>query len=133
MTTPLARPAPREAETELLVLQKWESFTGWFLDHTGKWPKSVRFTLTQRLQNHSLDVTEKLVIARYDRGARARELREVNLVLERMRHLCRLARDVRAMPRKGFESAMRRIDEAGRMLHGWRKEHQRRAGSGSGT
>jgi hypothetical protein len=54
-----------------LVLAKWEEFTGWLLDHCAKWPKSARFTLTQRIENHALDVTEQLVLARYEPGARA--------------------------------------------------------------
>ena len=40
----------RQAGPELLVLAKWEEYTGWFFDHTAKWPKSARFALTQRLQ-----------------------------------------------------------------------------------
>jgi len=49
VTLPLDRPPAAEAGPELLVLQKWEIFVGWFLHHTGKWPKAARFTLTQRL------------------------------------------------------------------------------------
>jgi hypothetical protein len=58
------RPPAREAGPELLVLQRWEEFTGWLLAHTARWPKSARFTLCQRVQNHALDVTELLVVAR---------------------------------------------------------------------
>jgi hypothetical protein len=38
-----------------------------------------------------------------------------------MRHLFRLARGAEVMPAAGFESAMRGVDETGRMLGGWRK------------
>lgn len=116
---PERRP-PRKAPENLLLLEKWEEFTGWLLDHTAKWPKSCRFTLTQRLENHALDVTELLVEARYDREARRSNLVAANLRLERMRHLLRLAQRARIEGRRGFETAMRGIDEAGRMLHGWR-------------
>lgn len=74
MTLPLDHPPAAEAGPELLVLQKWEAFTGWLLNHTGKWPKAARFTLTQRLENHALDVTEMLVEARYERRLRVRLL-----------------------------------------------------------
>ena len=120
MSTPLDRPPPAAAGPELLVLQKWEAFTGWFLNHTARWPKAARFTLTQRLENHALDVTEMLVQARYEPRLRARLLHEANLRLERMRFLCRIALDGRVETAKGFESALRQIDEVGRMLHGWR-------------
>ena len=120
MTIPLDRPKAAEAGPELLVLQKWEAFTAWLLNHTARWPKAARFTLTQRLENHALDVTELLVEARYEPRLRKRLLLDVNLRLERMRFLCRIARDARIENKKGFESTMRHIDEVGRMVHGWR-------------
>lgn len=120
MTTPLDRPPAAKAGPDLLVLQKWEAFASCFLNHTGRWPKAARFTLTQRLENHVLDVTELLVQARYDPSLRRRLLYDVNLRLERMRFLHRIARDARVENKKGFESTMRQIDEVGRMVHGWR-------------
>jgi hypothetical protein len=120
VTIPLDRPPAAEAGPELLVLQKWEAFAAWFLNHTARWPKAARFTLTQRLENHALDVTELLVAARYDPRRRKPLLHDVNLRLERMRFLCRIARDARIENKKGFESTMRQIDEVGRMVHGWR-------------
>jgi hypothetical protein len=107
---------PREAGAELLVLSKWEEFTGWFLMHTQHWPRSARFTLTQRLQNHALDITELLVVARYEPARRRRNLQHINLLLERMRHLLRLAREAQLASVRGHESALRGIDETGRMI-----------------
>lgn len=48
-------------------------------------------------------------------------LDEVNLRLERMRHLLRLARASQVCPAPSFEGAMRALEEIGRMLHGWRQ------------
>ncbi len=121
------RPPARKAGPELLVLARWEEFTEWLLEHTGRWPKVLRFTLTQRIESHALDVVEKLVVARYDRVARKKLLAEVNLTLERVRHLLRLARARNAMPAASFESAARSIDEVGRMLYGWRSAVEGRA------
>lgn len=121
MSGPLChRPPAREAGPELLVLARWEELTGWLLQHTGRWPKSARFTLSSRVQNHALDVAELLVIARYDPPERGRALSAANLLLERMRLLFRLARAANVMSASGFESAARGIDEVGRMIHGWR-------------
>ena len=115
----------KEAGPELLVLAKWEDFLGWLLPHTGRWPKVHRFTLCRRVQEHGLDIAELLVQARYDRGLRPEALAEVNRRLERMRLLCRLARAIGVMPKRGFETAMRGIDETGRMVHGWRQAGER--------
>jgi hypothetical protein len=120
LTLPAGR-GPRLAGAELLVLAKWEELTAWLLHHTAKWPKARRFTLTQRVENHALDIIEALVTARYDRRARAGVLRDVNLRLERLRFLLRIARAENVAAERTFESTMRRIDEVGRMLHGWRK------------
>jgi len=105
----------------LLVLGRWEEFTGWLLQHTGRWPRSVRFTLCRRVQEHALEVAELLVVARYDPRRRRDLLRRTNLILERMRLLLRLARGMGVGSGKGFESAMRGLDEAGRMVYGWRR------------
>ncbi len=121
MTIPSTRPPARHAGPDLLVLAKFEEFTGWLLDRTAKWPKSARFTITQRIENHALDIVEELVSARYSREGRKARLDAVNLRLERVRHLLRLAKEAKACPFNVFESAMRSIDEAGRMIHGWRE------------
>jgi hypothetical protein len=120
MSTPVDRPAAEPAPAELLVLQKWEEFTGWLLTHTGKWPKHTRFSLVSRLDGHALDVLEMLVAARYEPQLRRSLLRQANVLLERMRFLCRIASSRGVMPLSGFETAMRGLDECGRMLHGWR-------------
>jgi hypothetical protein len=110
-----------EASPDLLVLRRWEEHTTWILEATNRWPKSMRFTLTQRIQQHALDVIEMLVQARYEPLLRQDLLHETNLRLERMRHIFRCARDLEVCPAKGFERAMMGIDEVGRMVHGWRK------------
>jgi predicted kinase len=120
VTAPTSRPAARQAGPDLLVLARFEEFTGWLLDRTAKWPKSARFTLTQRIENHALDVVEGLVVARYRPQGRRAVLDAVNLRLERMRHLFRLAKGAGTCPFTVFEASMMAIDEAGRMIHGWR-------------
>jgi hypothetical protein len=123
MTTPThARPGPREAGPELQVLAHWEAFVPWLLDHCARWPRSARFSLTQRVENHALDVLELLIVARYQPRQRAGSLREANLTLERMRFLCRVARARKLMSSRAFEKAMADVDEAGRMMHGWRQQ-----------
>lgn len=114
------RPPAREAGAELLLLQKWEDTAGWLIEHTAKWPKSARFSLVQKVDNHALDILEMLVVARYEPRSRRRILRDINLRLERLRFLLRIARSRGVMPAAGFETAMRGVDELGRMLYGWR-------------
>ncbi len=58
--------------------------------------------------------------ARYQTAGRLARLDHVNLLLERLRHLFRLARAAEACTRAHHEGAVRRLDEIGRTLHGWR-------------
>jgi hypothetical protein len=120
MSTPASHPPARKAGPELNCLARWEETAAWLLEHTAKWPKSSRFGMVRKVDDHALDVLELLVVARYEPGQRFQVLREVNLRLERLRFLLRVARSNKVMPARGFETAMRGIDELGRMVHGWR-------------
>ncbi|MCH9687659.1 MAG: four helix bundle protein [Deltaproteobacteria bacterium] len=128
MTATDARPRPRDADSTLLVLAHWEAFVPWLLDHCARWPKAARFSLSLRLENHALDLLELLIVARYQPRQRAGSLRQANLVLERMRFLCRVGRARTFMSARAFTKAMHEIDEAGRMIYGWRR-HLRTSGS----
>lgn len=121
MTMPASRPRAKQASAELRVLAHWETFVPWLLDHCARWPRAARFSLTQRLENRTLDVFELLVVARYQPQERARSLHQANLLLEQMRFLCRIAQARKFMSNRAFDKATRDIDEAGRMIYGWRQ------------
>lgn len=100
------------------VLVAGEELLGWLLDHTARFPRDVRFTLSQRIDNLALDVYERLVEARYARE-RGAILRRVNLDLEKLRLLLRLATDRKHLPVRSLEHAATRLDHVGRMVGGW--------------
>jgi len=100
-----------------------ERFLPWLLDHTQRFPKRLRFTLTQRIDNLALDVHERLIEARYTRE-RLALLERLNLDLERLRLLLRLARDRQVLSQQAFGFAIEQIDSAGRMLGGWRRQQR---------
>jgi|694.fasta_scaffold138519_2 hypothetical protein len=130
---PGTRTPAREAGAELLCLQAWEQHAGWIVEHTAKWPKSARFSLVQKVDNHALAVLELLVVARYEPKQRSAALREANLRLEQLRFLLRIALQRRITTMAGFETALRGIDELGRMVHGWRATLAGREASGVGS
>lgn len=108
---------------ELVLLVHWERVLGELLDRTQKFPKAVRFTFSTRIDNAGLDVLEALTQARYAVPARKRELlATADSALARLRVLLRLSHDRRYLERRGFEHVVRGIDEAGRMLGGWRQQ-----------
>ncbi|MEO1699879.1 MAG: four helix bundle protein [Planctomycetota bacterium] len=102
------------------LLERFEDTAGWLLGVTARWPRSARFTFARRVQDLTLETLERLVVARYDTDRRASELALVNMNLERLRILLRLAKRQDLLSARTFESAIRRIDEVGRIAHGVR-------------
>ena len=103
------------------VFVQWYDFTKWLLAKTETFPKRVRFTLSRRIENLALDITQDLTVARYARN-KARLLADINAKLDQLRILLRLCHDMEILDHKGYRHASARIDEAGRMLGGWRKQ-----------
>jgi hypothetical protein len=106
-------------EPPLFVL--WYDFTKWLLNRTEKFPKSVRFSFSGRIDNLALDIIEGVVEARYARDKQA-VLRRLDLNLEKLRVLLRMCHDLEHLDHKGYEYASRQITEAGKMVGGWRKQ-----------
>lgn len=108
--------------------------TGWTLDRTASFPKSQRFTFGERVDRLTLDCLELVLEAIYlPPSAKAAPLQRVNLNLEKLRVFWRLICD------RGWISAQQllfvtlRLDEIGRMVGGWLKDAERRAGPGSSS
>ncbi|MEB3203340.1 MAG: diversity-generating retroelement protein Avd [Candidatus Sericytochromatia bacterium] len=108
---------------EPVLVARWQQIVGDLLDRTARFPKVVRFTFAARIDNLALDILEELVEARFASGAgKQGALRRADGRLARLRVLLRLAHDRRYLDHRGYEHVSRGIDEAGRMLGGWRKD-----------
>ena len=110
---------------ELPIFVEWMEFLSWLLATTEKFPKHVRFTLSQRIENLALDVVEDLVEARYTRSKKD-VLRRANLRLEKIRVLLRICHTKHYLPNKGYRHAMTKVEDVGRMLGGWVKQQEGR-------
>ncbi len=110
-----------ETEEDLPIFIKWTEFIEWLFPHTEKFPKRARFTLALRLENLALDIIEDLVEARYTRDKKA-ILRGINLRLEKMRILLRLAHGFRYLSTQSYEFAVRSLNQVGSMIGGWIKQ-----------
>jgi hypothetical protein len=108
----------------------WERFVGWLLSRTEKFPKRVALTFRIRIDNLALDVYERLIEARY-RRERSALLSRINLDLEKLRLLLRLAHDQRVLDLAAYRHACAEVDTVGRMLGGWLRQQQADAGSAS--
>ncbi|MDP6775697.1 MAG: diversity-generating retroelement protein Avd [Candidatus Latescibacteria bacterium] len=110
---------------DLPVFVRWSDFLKWLLPATEKFPKRVRFTFSNRIDNLALDVVEDLVEARYTKRKTER-LKAINLKLERLRVLLRLCHDLHYLPHQSYEHASRSLAEVGRMVGGWIREQESR-------
>jgi hypothetical protein len=105
------------------LLLHWERTVGALLDRTASFPKVVRFTFAARIEGLALDVLDALVRARWASGPEKRpHLVKADADLAVLRVLVRLAFERRYLARGGFEHVVRALDEAGRMLGGWRRQ-----------
>ncbi len=88
----------------------------------GKYPRNHKFTLGDRTQHLLLDLLEQLVAAYYAPRAEKRALLiQGNLMLEKLRYLFRLAKDLQCMQVKTYGIVSEQIQAVGAQIGGWMK------------
>lgn len=87
---------------------------------TEKFPKKMRFTLSNRIDSMALDLLEKLIEAKYTRNRKA-ILDRANLILDKLRMLMRLSHNLGYLPHRQYEHSARELDTIGRMIGAWNK------------
>jgi hypothetical protein len=95
-------------------------FLLWLVPTVEGFPRSQKFLLGDRIQSLALEVLEALIEATYTR-AREASLARANLGVEKLRMLCRLAKDLRCLDLRRYEHCARCLDEIGRLVGGWIK------------
>lgn len=116
----MAGPVFQQKESDLPIFAKWTDFLKWLHFKTEKFPKKVRFTFSNRINNLALDIVESLVEARYSRS-KFLPLKQTNLNLEKLRILFRIAYESKIVPYETYEHGVKKLNEVGRMLGGWMK------------
>jgi hypothetical protein len=95
----------------------------WLIPQLDKFPRSRRFTLGERLETGLLDVLELLVDAAYSRNKET-SLKRANLRLEMVRHLWRLAHELKVMATRQYEHGAKLLDDLGRQIGGWLRSRE---------
>ncbi len=108
------------AKSELLVLKKAMDFSKWLMQHTGRFPKSYRFTIAVRLENAMLEMIENMAVANMRRN-KIPLLRQADECLTRVRLLFRLSYEMRFVNLKTYKFGSENLVELGKMLGGWMK------------
>ena len=103
------------------IFDMWYKATDWILDKCEKMPRSVRFSLSQRIVQLSLDILEKIVEAIYTKD-RVHLLKSINLNLEKLRLLFRLCKDRKYLSIAQYEYIGKTVNSTGKMCGGWLKK-----------
>jgi hypothetical protein len=110
-----------------VVVQKAYELSIWLIRKVENFPRSYRFSVGDRMVEGILDLLLRLVDAAYSRD-KFRILSEVNGLLNRLRFLLRLAKDLNLLTVDSYGHAAERVEEIGRMVGGWRKASAGAAG-----
>jgi len=97
----------------------------WLVPQLDKFPRSRRFTLGGNLESVLLSVLELLIAAAYHRRKEGL-LDEANRKLAVVRHLWRLAMELKAVSPKSYEHGAKLIVELGNQIGGWMKHEKSR-------
>lgn len=86
---------------ELPIIRAWYEFLVWMIPKIEKFPRDLRFTLGERLEQRILGVLETLIRARYTRN-RLPLLEEANTDLDIILSLLRAAHELKALPTRSY-------------------------------
>jgi hypothetical protein len=106
------------------VVTKTYDLILWLLPQVARFPRAHRFTLGDRLESLALDILEQLVAAQY-RSKKLPLLYDINIGLERLRFMVRLAKDLKLLTLNRYEFAVKSLHEIGSLLGGWIKQQQK--------
>ena len=110
----------RSERRESPLFAKTHDFVVWLLQHTSKFPRQYRHTLTERLEAGALDFQECLGRCLIMKEPLA--LAEADFALWRIERLLRVADDLGVISHRLLEFAFGSMDELGRLLGAWKKK-----------
>lgn len=102
------------------VIDDCHELLKWLIPLLDKFPRSRRFTLGERLESGLLAVLEDCVDAAYSKNKRP-QLNSANRRLSSVRHLWRLAFELRVISQKRYFHGSRQLVDIGAQIGAWRK------------
>lgn len=108
--------------SEMPIFTRTFDLLRWLVPATNGFPRNHRFTVTQRLLNAALDLSERLEEANVRRGTERRErLARADEALGKLRYYLRLSYRWGWLSDGQYEHVAQMVDEIGRLLGGWQK------------
>lgn len=109
---------------DLIIYQKLYDLMLYAMPIVNRFPKSQRFVLGQQIQNTMIGIAMLIVQANAERDKK-RTLWRIDVELEKLRLLIRLAKDLNMLPVKQYGLLSERVSELGRLLGGWTRSAQK--------
>jgi len=110
----------KEQKNELKIILSAYELLREITRRVGKFPRSVKFTIGDRIINTAFEIFDLLLTAKYEKK-KIELLKKTNLELERLRFQIRLCYDEKIINVKQYEFVITMIFETGKMTGGWIK------------
>ena len=102
------------------AVQDCHTLVIWLIPLLDNFPRNRRFTLGERLESGLLEILELLVEAAYVKNKRDL-LKRANSRLAVIRHLWRMAHELKTIPANRYEYGAKLMEELGKQIGGWLK------------
>ncbi len=99
---------------------KWLDVSLWIMQRTERFPKNLRFSLAQKMDNLCLEILELIVQTIYSSNKRE-FLQKINLKLDVLRALVQMSHKLNILAESQYEFISRELLESGKMVGGWLK------------
>jgi four helix bundle protein len=106
---------------QLPIFEKTYKLILWLYPTINKFPKSQRFVLGQQIENTALSILSGIIFANGERD-KLPALKRVSALLDTLRILIRLAKDLEFISVRQYAFSAERVNEVGKMLGGWIKQ-----------
>ena len=104
------------------VVLKMREFIKILVPVVDNFHRHQRFIIGARIENQALDLLDLLLETYYGpKQSKKTKLYAANLSIEKLRHLLRLAYELKYMNSKKLDQLMQMLLEIGRMIGGWLK------------
>lgn len=110
---------------DLILFQKFYDLMLYSFPIINRFPKNQKFVLGQQIQNQMFDIVKLIIQAnKFGDKHRLTNLHYVDVELEKLRVLLRLATDLGMMSYEKYGNHAEKLVEVGKILGGWIKQQK---------
>jgi hypothetical protein len=115
----------KSASLDLPIIQKVYDLIRWYVPILNRLPRNHRFILGERMISGLYSLLEGLILARYS-SEKLKQLEQLNIQLDLLRHQTRLLLDFDLMQTERYEYVSKLLNEIGVDLGGWIRQQRQR-------